>query len=348
MKPVLLIAFTNHALDHLLKSILDSRPSTSAIRLGSRSSDPKIAGLSLDSIEGMSDRSRLSPALGKVYAQLKGIEKEMQELMEKATKREASSSDVLEFLESDDDAYHHYHSLTNPSPWIGCLYHETIAEEATWTPVGKRDTQIKNEYDFWKAGKDLNFLDRVRTEASNKTETVTDDEEDASPQRHTQSQLSEFELDSDLESSSRSDDASSEVTSEASELGLEYFWMFKNATSQIRPARSQPEELREVMSTSDSVPDSPPLGATASQAFLLLLSDPMGFPHPIQYERDLYELLIPCNLWLLTRTERLRLAEHWERQAHQHNCETVRLGFEELRKRHERTQQRYSELKEEV
>ncbi|KAF9506180.1 hypothetical protein BS47DRAFT_1305576 [Hydnum rufescens UP504] len=52
VKPNLPIAFTNHALDHMLGSGLATGITKKVVRLGSRSADLKISSLSLENSRG--------------------------------------------------------------------------------------------------------------------------------------------------------------------------------------------------------------------------------------------------------------------------------------------------------
>jgi len=56
IRPILLIAFTNHALDHLLGNVLDVGITRKIVRLGSRSADERISEFSLDNILSMKAR----------------------------------------------------------------------------------------------------------------------------------------------------------------------------------------------------------------------------------------------------------------------------------------------------
>lgn len=49
--PILLMAYTNHALDHLLHAVVDSGITKKVVRLGSRSDDEIIKGFSLEELE---------------------------------------------------------------------------------------------------------------------------------------------------------------------------------------------------------------------------------------------------------------------------------------------------------
>jgi len=61
--PILLIAYTNQALDHLLRSVFDGHVTKRIVRLGGRSADEVVSNLSLESLE-MTDQSSLLGGCG--------------------------------------------------------------------------------------------------------------------------------------------------------------------------------------------------------------------------------------------------------------------------------------------
>jgi len=68
---VLLLAYTNHALDHILRAVYDSDVTKSLARLGSRSKDEVIAGFTLEILERTQDRSDYTRDIGKAFKAMK-------------------------------------------------------------------------------------------------------------------------------------------------------------------------------------------------------------------------------------------------------------------------------------
>ena len=77
-----MIAFTNHALDHLLGSVLDAGITKKVVRLGSRCNDERVSPFSIEELERNSTRSRLAHHLRGAMQELKGVEAEMKELID--------------------------------------------------------------------------------------------------------------------------------------------------------------------------------------------------------------------------------------------------------------------------
>ena len=80
--PVLMIAFTNHALDHMLRSVLDARITQKIVRLGSRSADERIAEFSIEHVESVAGRSRLLSAFSTYRRALRDVEDEIKKFMD--------------------------------------------------------------------------------------------------------------------------------------------------------------------------------------------------------------------------------------------------------------------------
>jgi hypothetical protein len=53
LSPIVLLAFTNHALDHILRAIHDNNVTHDMIRLGSRSKDEVVSQYSMESLENV-------------------------------------------------------------------------------------------------------------------------------------------------------------------------------------------------------------------------------------------------------------------------------------------------------
>lgn len=72
--PVLLLAFTNHALDHILRAIHDAGVTTNIVRLGSRSKDEVVSEYNLDNISRVKGFTRLNAIVNRCFAETKKIE----------------------------------------------------------------------------------------------------------------------------------------------------------------------------------------------------------------------------------------------------------------------------------
>ncbi|KAG7441498.1 uncharacterized protein BT62DRAFT_908111 [Guyanagaster necrorhizus] len=166
VKPIVMIAFTNHALDHMLLSLLDADITKNLVRLGSRSSDERINEYTLDKLERMTDRrpSPLDQIVGKERFAMGQLEDEMRTILQHIQTPSHTWETVSEYPQ--ENFPDHYISFSEPPFWIDKLaedLRQNIEAEGEWTTVHKnkkkRDIDIPNTiYSFWKTGQDISFL----------------------------------------------------------------------------------------------------------------------------------------------------------------------------------------------
>lgn len=70
-----MIAFTNHALDHMLRDVLDGDVTKDIIRLGSRSKDEVVSQYSLETLEKLQPKNNLSHEIGKASGEMSRLAK---------------------------------------------------------------------------------------------------------------------------------------------------------------------------------------------------------------------------------------------------------------------------------
>ncbi|KAI0043384.1 hypothetical protein FA95DRAFT_405685 [Auriscalpium vulgare] len=167
IKPIVLIAFTNHALDHMVTSVLDAGITTKIVRLGSRASDERIAEYSLDKLERLAQQTDLSRAKRREYGAMRKLEEDMTQLMESIQLPRMTWAKIEEFL----DIHHlaELASLQDPPYWISELYQSVTKDEeehGEWTEVASKKQKKAKEadvvdgiYGFWKLGKDIEFIE---------------------------------------------------------------------------------------------------------------------------------------------------------------------------------------------
>lgn len=150
VRPILLIALTNHALDHLLLEVLKVGITSEVVRLGSRSNDETIAKLSLEAMEQQKDCSSVRSA----YAALKSAEETLNTVVKELQGGPVSNSDRSEYLKQ---CYpEHREQLYHPPPWI----HKLCQEDIGWTSTKDRKRKNpKSQYDFWIGGGDIRWLE---------------------------------------------------------------------------------------------------------------------------------------------------------------------------------------------
>ncbi|KAJ3886388.1 hypothetical protein GG344DRAFT_69709 [Lentinula edodes] len=166
ISPVVLIAFTNHALDHMLLSLLDANITSNFVRLGSRSSNERIAEYTLDKLEKtVSEKKALDRTVGREYASLKKSEEWMKTVLDRIQIPEVTFNGITEHLRRSYPSQSEW--IHEPPFWIAQLFESlrTVANEGgQWTQVSHKkrrseDKQIAETiYGFWKLGQDLEFI----------------------------------------------------------------------------------------------------------------------------------------------------------------------------------------------
>ena len=161
---LVLIAYTNHALDHLLTSILDAEITTKIVRLGTKTKHERIARYTLNRLERASSPGVQGRKIGREFACVKNMEDEIARIMNQIQLPEATWEIVESFLRS------HYpnqvSSFRGPPSWIIEVFREVLKDEnekGRWTQISKgrevyRSSQIYGIYGFWKDGRDIEFL----------------------------------------------------------------------------------------------------------------------------------------------------------------------------------------------
>jgi hypothetical protein len=170
IKPVVLIAFTNHALDHMLTSILDAKITDKLVRLGSRSSDERISEYGIVKLERTANNSSLDRSVGREFAAKKKLQQEMQRVMESIQIPKVTGEKIEAYLTT---YYPDHQSAFAVSPfWIDQLARQTWEKQDAegleeWQKVNgkgkKKATDRSSEttrtlYGFWKHGLDIEFI----------------------------------------------------------------------------------------------------------------------------------------------------------------------------------------------
>ncbi|KAG8704206.1 hypothetical protein FRC08_002369, partial [Ceratobasidium sp. 394] len=151
--PIVLMAFTNHALDHMLLSVLDS-VTTNIARLGSRSSDERISQFSLDKLTR--DSTEHKGAIGSKWRDMKEAEDEMGDLMNSMVKKHVPRQDMNTTVLLDYPE--HYDNIFTPPRWIGALYIEHTGEDSRWDVANNKRRGKPSKLEFWRDGQDVNWL----------------------------------------------------------------------------------------------------------------------------------------------------------------------------------------------
>ena len=112
----------------MLTAVLDEGITRHIVRLGSRSSDERIAEYTLDKLEKTAEKSSLSRSCGSQYREIKLIEEDMAHVMESIQLPTISVFQIQQYLGIHFSE--HYNELFDPPYWISVLYEKIKAEEA--------------------------------------------------------------------------------------------------------------------------------------------------------------------------------------------------------------------------
>jgi hypothetical protein len=148
----------------LLTSILDAGITTNVIRLGSRTKNERVAQYSLNKLERDSRPEDLGRKIGREYAGMKSVEKNITKIMNRIQLPSVTWEVAERFLRSHYP--NHANSFLEPPSWIMEVFQQVIEDEnkhGVWTRVSKgrevsEDSQISGIYGFWKNGRDIEFI----------------------------------------------------------------------------------------------------------------------------------------------------------------------------------------------
>ncbi|KAF5352576.1 hypothetical protein D9756_006113 [Leucocoprinus leucothites] len=168
IRPIVLIAFTNHALDHMVTSVLDAGITENIVRLGTRSSDERISQYTLDKLERLASAPTLDRSIKRQYGVMKRLEESMTELMTSIRLPLLSWEKIEEYL----DIHHPEHAdmFRMPPFWIAELtslkwQEEEELGEFQEVKHGKKskkpiieESVSRTIYGFWRQGFDIQFI----------------------------------------------------------------------------------------------------------------------------------------------------------------------------------------------
>ena len=151
----------------MLNSILDAGITENIVRLGSQSTDERIAKYSLTNREKTSDDDYTSRQIGREYATMKTIEEVMYEVIEDIQVPEPSEDQIKEYLQMN--WAEHLSVMYDPPSWIVKYANrlwESEGEEGGWIEVqgkkgkGKEQSHLmaRTYYGLWKRGLDIVFI----------------------------------------------------------------------------------------------------------------------------------------------------------------------------------------------
>jgi hypothetical protein len=150
----------------MLNSILDAKITKKFVRLGSRSTDERIAEYSLRNLEKTFTDASMTRQIGREYAIKKKIEEEMGKVMTDIQIPEPSEDQIKEYLQTS--WAEHLSAMYDPPFWIAEYANrlwESETKEGDWKRVdkkgkGKGESHLmaRTYYGLWKRGLDIAFI----------------------------------------------------------------------------------------------------------------------------------------------------------------------------------------------
>jgi len=367
--PIVMIAFTNHALDHMLTSVLDKKITDKVVRLGRRSKDERMAQYSIEVLEEKHGQSQLSYSVRSLYRDLKDLEEKMEILMRQVKDTAVQHTDVMVFLKKTE-APHHALLDTLPAP-ISALHEIWLELDDGFRTMGKGGQAKKKDkttFGFWLGGGDLELVRQVLdgsyapwTAAQTEVAIVQDRPENTEVSGH--------------------DEEDEEEDEEPADSNPEEQWMkhmvFEEETSPgitlpptaplapvgqcpvaEQPGGSHPDELwRPLVASEDEtslIPLQPSIVTAPSEPDPVINDSAtffasLGFPNAPSVphcNRPIDELLrVGSEVWSMSLPERRKLHQHWSAKVRESKMMEYEEKYEQLRTEHESTVRLWNEAK---
>ncbi|KZV95021.1 P-loop containing nucleoside triphosphate hydrolase protein [Exidia glandulosa HHB12029] len=341
VRPILLIAFTNHALDHLLEAVLDAKITTNVVRLGSKErATERLKQFSMDTLELVQAESRLDRTKRDEWKKLKEIQKEVENAARKISQHEVAEDELLRHLSFAWPD--HNIPLRHPPSWVEVLLSAALDEvDEGWQEVGKEASPLPTVFSFWQDGRDIQFLrDALNRERSNSE--INAEQHPANSNRF--AALGDADVSGDDSSDGDALDAYV-LLEEDEEDDFEAAWLHRAPHAGQSSPSSDTESQRDVEQGGPTLsPDSGANNLASTRGhYLEEFFERFGLPVPEipTTDRTLEELQSISDVWSFSLVERQRLALFWHHEARESFHLDNVLQFERLRADLTQTQRRY-------
>lgn len=158
-----MVAFTNHALDHLLESVLNAGITEKVVRLGSRSQSERLQELTLDKLEKF-QATFMKRGFNSAYGAMKGADKAFNDFINDFDASNGQSLNDVESLLQLNYPFQH-ESLVVPSVPTRMTRDEIL---------GAKAFQFPDQYQFWEQGRDIKNKARGRARPINSLLSIQD------------------------------------------------------------------------------------------------------------------------------------------------------------------------------
>ena len=333
--PIILIAYTNHALDNILHDIIEKGITKDVVRLGSRSKDDPVSSYSIEELEKLQPLTRnLQRESATTWHRMKDFAKEMEEIRASISRRDLSLKEVEEWLELNQ-ADHHASLIEDAPTWIPYLLdHLAVDEQDGFEKVrrGKKSSRLDEPttaFSIWKDSIDLDTIFALGQPQTSKP-IIKPTARKAPDFNHSNA----FNLLDDDDGPDDRDDVDQD-------------WAYMAAS-----AASSQTDLS--LTPADDIPSS----ALPPSSELDVLSSPFSSassfvaafgPIPrIPSSKKSIETLEGEPLWSMSKDERGRLFAHWYSRAWEESSERQFAKLDKARKEHEKARQENEQLRTQV
>ncbi|KAJ7217780.1 hypothetical protein GGX14DRAFT_438313 [Mycena pura] len=358
VRPILMIAFTNHALDHLLTSVLDAGIKNKVVRLGSRSADERISNFSLDNLEHSAGKSRLHNSFGHHYRELKSVQEEIKYLMKTLIKVNVTSEEFRAHLKVQYTE-HYEHLYLYPPEWVVALFasrEDGDDGDSHWMRAGKhRKVELEDNsmYAFWKNGEDLDFLESCRhLQAEYDDSRNNQNRFNALVDLEQESDSTSLDDEPDACAESEVEDGESSDEEDTEEESWQRDWHTADAEGSDHPVEAASAELTtNVISSYFS-----DVSSALVRAPISVQADPVDprsqfggqIPFTPDFNRSLDILLAEGTMWSFSRRERHRLHAYWSGVIRERLHEDRLKDFKSLKSKYENILKKNEESKNEI
>lgn len=352
--PILLIAFTNHALDHILSSILDADITKRIVRLGRRANDERVAQYSMETLEMVQQQSRLDRTFSSQRRELKEIQEDIQFLMQKVLKLDIDkdTDEIMKYLSTNYPE--HFEYLSNPPEWVSNVKDYMLDDEGNageWQTAGrggKVHVLDRSTYAFWRNCSDLAFIDQITNGLVEPWKSESSAETEVHAPRNAFSAL-EVEVPRDNDNS---DEELSDTGRISEEVEVEESWknvQIAQVSSVVSVILPEPSTIEPPLPVENTTHEN--IFRPADIKDIDGIFGALGFQYTpsVPYSnRPLEELEDVGDVWEMSGLERQRIHDFWVGQARVQLGETYMGEFERLRNCHEDKLRECDEGKEEV
>ncbi|KDQ57638.1 hypothetical protein JAAARDRAFT_270513 [Jaapia argillacea MUCL 33604] len=354
IRPILMIAFTNHALDHMLLSVLDANITKSIVRLGSRSTEERLANFNIETLEMVAGKSRLDRMSSGYHRAVKEVEGDLGALMKNYLRKSVEGPEMLSYLEVQYPE--HSEHFKHPPSWVSLLYHleSDSGPDGEWQQGGRKsqkEATDKTIYGYWRNCLDIEFLrtsqesNRVHSSPSAPAPNPTPVRPPAQPSFP---RANQYDLLATLEDEGA---LTEDDLDEGPEATPEERWMNAPLVAHDEPSvKSEPLVVRP--KTPPAPSPHPPIILEATD-----VNDLPGFFAQFGYDgipilsttdKPLEALLEQDDVWSMSVAERGRLNTYWIEVFRINAYQTQTEDFERLRRKHAEALRQYNEGRDEA